>query len=502
VLATLVTVLALAASGKAVVQQQAPFPHDRHNRLFVFCEGCHLGVARNDSSTFYPAANLCSRCHDGAQVARVNWTAATREIDNLRYDHVSHAAAVARTNAAPMACESCHAPQPGARMRIERAPVGTCLGCHAHQATAHLVDARCSTCHLPLAETQFDTARIVRLPIPPDHGAEDFLETTHAALAQREVTSCSTCHTRERCTSCHVNSARITAIAGIPAAPQRMALPRWTAEYPIPESHESPDWIDRHGRSATAASCGTCHTRENCESCHRTQQPPAVAGLVRRSDSPAPGVATMTAAAPTSHASPAFVRGHGVLAATASASCTTCHTRESCARCHDRTALSDAAAANNRNGVTAAHITADTVRRSTRTSRPESEFHPPTFLLRHSASAYNRRLECANCHDVRVFCRDCHTQSGFSTAVGTSRLTGAFHDAEPLWLLRHPRAARQSLESCTACHSQRDCLRCHSQLGAFRVSPHGDGFDARRAQKRNAVICFACHLDDPLRGGG
>jgi hypothetical protein len=81
------------------------------------------------------------------------------------------------------------------------------------------------------------------------------------------------------------------------------------------------------------------------------------------------------------------------------------------------------------------------------------------------------------------------------------RLDPGFHDAEPFWLLRHARAARQGLESCTSCHTQRDCLQCHSQIGAFQISPHGPNFDARRAQRRNPTICFACHVSDPLRGG-
>lgn len=81
------------------------------------------------------------------------------------------------------------------------------------------------------------------------------------------------------------------------------------------------------------------------------------------------------------------------------------------------------------------------------------------------------------------------------------RLGPGFHDAEPLWLLRHGQAARQALESCASCHGQNECMQCHSVLGAFKVNPHGPGFDARRAQKRNAAICLVCHITDPLAGG-
>jgi hypothetical protein len=122
-------------------------------------------------------------------------------------------------------------------------------------------------------------------------------------------------------------------------------------------------------------------------------------------------------------------------------------------------------------------------------------FHPPNYVLRHSAEAYGRRLDCASCHNTQLFCRDCHVSSGRGA---TGRLGPGYHDAEPVWLLRHGQAARQTLESCTSCHTQRDCMQCHSQLGAFRVSPHGPNFDARRAQRANPQICRACHLGDPL----
>jgi hypothetical protein len=121
-------------------------------------------------------------------------------------------------------------------------------------------------------------------------------------------------------------------------------------------------------------------------------------------------------------------------------------------------------------------------------------------MARHSAEAYGRRLECSNCHDSRVFCADCHASAGMSPARTGGRLGRGFHDAEPLWLLRHGQAARQGLESCASCHEQSQCMQCHSALGAFKVSPHGPDFDPRRAQKRNAAICLVCHLTDPLTG--
>jgi hypothetical protein len=190
-----------------------------------------------------------------------------------------------------------------------------------------------------------------------------------------------------------------------------------------------------------------------------------VLSLPAREETAAPGVGTERQM-PLSHASRFFEREHAAIAATGPQSCSTCHEKQFCTDCHEKPI--------------------------------QPSYHPRNFTAQHASAAYGRRLECSSCHEVRTFCRACHIQAGMQTE---GRLDPGFHDAEPLWLLRHARAARQGLESCTACHNQRDCLQCHSTLGAFRVNPHGPDFDARRAHKRNPTICFACHVNDPLGGG-
>jgi hypothetical protein len=235
-----------------------------------------------------------------------------------------------------------------------------------------------------------------------------------------------------------------------------------------------------------------------------------VAGLGSRRDVGAPGVG-VTRRPPASHASPSFETQHGSLAASDPRACTTCHTRPQCESCHGTgiEIAASVAATGHPTPPPRALVAAqaarndedEPVRQEPPTSRsglrPEAGFHPPDFMLRHASMAYGRRMECSNCHDARAFCADCHREAGMS-AFG--RLGPGFHDAEPLWLLRHGQGARQALESCASCHRQSDCLQCHSQLGAFRVSPHGPDFDARRAQKRNAAACQLCHLGNPLGG--
>jgi hypothetical protein len=143
-------------------------------------------------------------------------------------------------------------------------------------------------------------------------------------------------------------------------------------------------------------------------------------------------------------------------------SCASCHARSECLTCH----LPDPA----RRGA----------------------YHPVGFLTRHPADAYARSSSCADCHNNGEFCQSCHRQSGLSarpTLLGTAR----FHDGQRQFFLGHGQAARQALESCVACHAERDCLTCHSSVRGRGFSPHGPGFDPERMLRKNPQLCIACH---------
>lgn len=451
----------------SAAQQGRGFPHAAHEGLFPLCTGCHEGIPGGDSARAFPDPGLCARCHDGVDRGRVQWSGPLRPVTNLRFSHPEHEREAAATGESP-ACVTCHRPpEAGPPGAVARHPVANCMSCHEHRAEDHYVDARCRTCHVPLAETAFTRRRIEALPRPAGHEDIRFVAETHGRLAREDLTRCTTCHTRERCTSCHV-SATTAEIADMPPAPASMELPTFTASYPVPPSHANPTFLEAHGALAEAGSsaCATCHTREDCTSCHVLGAPDAVRAMVPREAATAPG-AGVELRAPPSHASPFFVEDHEALAAADTRSCTTCHGESFCSSCHD--------------------------------GPGPSGFHPANFAAGHPAEAYANRLECSTCHDTQAFCRQCHLESGLRS-IG--RLGPGFHDAEPVWLLRHPQAARQNLESCQSCHSQRDCLQCHSTLGAFKVNPHGRDFDAERAFDRNPQICFACHTRNPLGGGG
>jgi hypothetical protein len=233
-----------------------------------------------------------------------------------------------------------------------------------------------------------------------------------------------------------------------------------------------------HGRIAPARpqSCGNCHDRTQfCGECHESG-----AAL-------APGGRNVVAARPTT----------AVLVSSA-------HPRTAMAGVY-RFAATVAAPAQSNFGAILVQDTVmlpgpdsvtspgpDSVTAAIAAPRASRSFHPASYVLRHSADAYGRRLDCSSCHSTQIFCRDCHVNAGLGSA---GRLGPGYHDAEPVWLLRHGQAARQTLESCASCHAQRDCMQCHSQTGAFRINPHGPAFDAGRAQRANPEACAVCHLD-------
>jgi hypothetical protein len=462
----LLIIAAAAVAGSVVLAADATdrFPHHRHARLFPLCTGCHAGIEAGERAQFYPPPDNCTSCHDGTTEKRVEWDGPRPYLTNLAFEHPAHQAVAVARDGAALECEQCHSVSAEARMTIQRANPDVCLSCHGHAATDHFVNALCETCHVPLVETELPAQRLLALPEPTDHYATGFVRELHGAQALATTQRCATCHTRERCLACHVNAADVTQIAALPPAPRDWIVPSYTAHYPEPASHLAPSWLERHGAAASRQECATCHTQQDCTTCHAAPAPEVVATLPSRGEVSAPGAGTERQPPP-SHASRFFERDHAALAAASPESCAACHQKQFCADCHD--------------------------------APLQPSYHPRNFTVQHASAAWGRRLECSSCHEVRTFCRACHVQLGMRTE---GRLDPGFHDAEPLWLLRHARAARQGLESCTSCHNQRDCLQCHSTLGAFQVSPHGPDFDARRAQKRNPTICFACHTSDPLKG--
>jgi predicted CXXCH cytochrome family protein len=204
--------------------------------------------------------------------------------------------------------------------------------------------------------------------------------------------------------------------------------------------------------------CAQCHVQETavvranvatCMACHgiSEHQNPQVSDC---------SMCHVQPPAPSSH-SFEWRAQHASEASASPEQCATCHVRSDCLACHRPDAAS-----------------------------PAGGYHPGDFLQGHPAAAYNRQTECSTCHNPGQFCQACHQQAGL---VSDGRDLGAgYHDGNRNFIGGHGLVARQNLESCVACHTERDCLRCHT-----RFNPHGSDFDAERWRKTNPTVCTACH---------
>ncbi len=446
------------------------FPHARHEGLFPQCTVCHRGVETGDADERYPAPAACRNCHDGSTRQPVNWTGPTVRVSNLSFSHPRHDAAVSSAGEST-ACLDCHrTPGESGRMAVSPPQPQYCTGCHAHHASAHMApEARCTTCHLPLASTRLSEAAVAALPKPPDHEAADWVLQHAPASPAVAAARCAICHARESCERCHMNAASIPAIQALARDRRVAALLRDRApSYPRPPSHGSGSWDWKHGAAAaggaagreasasTAAGCSDCHARASCRACHRDGSTPAIEAL------PEPGgrrPAGVSVAPRPVHAA-GFLKDHPTQAA-AGVACAACHTRSFCVDCHQG---------------------------------QKAGYHAPNFVEQHGPEAYANDTQCSECHSNEAFCRTCHLRTGQGART---RNGAAFHGEQPLWLLSHGQAARQGLEACTACHTQTSCAECHSAAGGWGVNPHPANFDARRARERNPSSCLHCHAELP-----
>lgn len=489
-----------------------PFPHADHEGLFPLCAGCHLGAGDDRSASLYPEPESCAGCHDGGDLNRVDWESPAASASHLLFEHGEHRSELRRAGDEPATCASCHAPSQEERWAVVPVSAQGCWTCH--KTPDHYSSGTCTSCHLPLSSSTLAANTVTQWTAPADHEDADFLGSVHGKLDLRSeaLARCATCHTQDQCMSCHVDGNRVEVQSLGTTAPQLESL-TIAARYPEPTSHQAATFLDAHGDNFQPSQCSTCHTRDDCMACHVGPASQSLDALTPRRESKAPGVELLPAP-PVTHAAPTFRLDHGDIAAAAEGRCTTCHLPAECTTCHvgGQAAALPATQTVPLPASVPAPVSlgegADVP--ETRLSPwshqplataldPQGGFHASDFVMTHSTDAWNGLLECSNCHDTQVFCRSCHVESGLAS---TSRLGPGYHDAEPLWLLRHGQSARQALESCASCHRQKECLQCHSTTGAFRVSPHGSDFDADDVREKAGRTCYACHLGGPPREGG
>lgn len=460
----------LGILGVAILQSSPDrqgFPHETHDGLFPTCVGCHRGALAGGEPLYTVDPATCAGCHDGAELATVAWTEPAPRPSNLDFDHGEHRLEMEREGRA-VDCAGCHRPVEAdpIRMAVDRAVEAKCLDCHDPQAESHYAAAvDCAVCHVALADASgLPDERIAAFPMPPGHDAAEFLRI-HGEAAEEGAGTCAVCHTRDSCARCHLDPEAVPAIAALePDARVAALVFGRPGEWPEPESHARPAWLRAlHGEAAEEdpATCANCHARTSCQACHRGGGPAVLASLPMPRPGGPVGV-TVEQVEPVGHTAD-FVFNHAAAAATGAPDCAACHTERQCVDCHDGSAKAD--------------------------------FHPVNFVALHGAEAFANDSECAACHSRESFCRDCHM--GLGLAAGDRTTGGAFHDAQPDWLLAHGLPARQDLESCTTCHQQRSCLRCHSARQGFRVSPHGPDFDPGAVAGKSTMSCAVCHRSLP-----
>ena len=456
-----------STAGRALARWIKPgFDHLKHQNLFPSCQSCHLGAV-SGGYAMWPTAESCVACHDGAVEARVDWAPPTESSPpNLRFAHGVHQGSLAGASSSDstIGCATCHSVKGSQRMDVRHAVVEQCLSCHRPDRP-HLAqpDSACATCHVTLANaTRLTVERVAAFPVPEGHREPLFVLEGHGRLAgsatggEAVPASCATCHARDFCTECHVDALEQRSIQALAMDPRSLVHP---ALLVAPPGHRSDNFIYDHGSLAGngARECRTCHTQESCTMCHLSA-PREVSALPRWEPGRGKG-AQIARSRPASHVAD-FRDQHASLATTAPRSCTSCHTRSECLDCHRPTAAS------------------------------VGGYHPSGFLTRHPTAAYARETSCADCHSATAFCAACHQQSGL---VAQRTLRPGFHDAKQFFSAGHGQAARQSLETCVGCHTERDCLTCHSAQGGRRFNPHGPGFDAARLKRKNPEMCTACH---------
>lgn len=304
-------------------------------------------------------------------------------------------------------------------------------------------DFGCESCHLPAGDQNLADMQI---PKP------EVCLGCHAPQAPSHLQAVDYCGT------CHVPVVQST------------LTETEVATIPAPPSHASSSWAVAHGAEATSngTECAICHDRTSCFTCHggAAHLPEAILSIPAPEENGPHGVQVPPPSVTGFHP-PGWTENHAAAASVGQPECTSCHSEDTCTSCHD--------------------------------AQGSPSFHPLNFLASHGPEAYGRVTDCTSCHNSEAFCRECHL--GLGLKGGEGKLVAPFHDGQSLWILSHPQAARQDLESCVSCHKQTDCLRCHSATSGLGINPHGPSFDPSALRDLNKSMCEICHLPGSIGGG-
>ena len=312
------------------------------------CVSCHLPNAR-DHLTVPDSA--CATCHlplaRAASLTRDRIAGFPAPVSHQAPGFLAaagHGRAAGTTGGSggiAQGCATCHAQD-------------FCAACHVNAAEVPSIQA--------LEVDPRSLAIPQKLAAPTSHSARDF-EIRHGAQAGRGGATCRTCHTRESCFACHGADAPAPARALLAASPTRSSgartagrlprshTPEWrdrhgpvaaasmrscsschvrdyclSCHLPDParrNSYHPASYLTRHPADAytRAGGCTECHnTGEFCQSCHDQS------GLSARR--------TLLGAGGYHDGNRQFFVGHGQAARQSLESCVSCHVERDCLTCH------------------------------------------------------------------------------------------------------------------------------------------------------------------------
>ncbi len=268
------------------------------------CVGCHK---------LFGSANApdCARCHRDYHPVLDPGTQDTRKArpwpkqtstrsPALKFGHAPHLQRGAR-------CADCHG--------LPKAPtlpkMSTCQGCH----DGKLAPDRCETCHLTHPDGRLQTALPFGRLRPASHDAPRFAASGHS-IPGRMPDSCSSCHQKTDCQTCH--DSRIRSLEIHPGD--------YLVTHPAEARRNDPDCGKCHRR---ATFCVDCHTRGGVVD--QSQEAPFGTGLARRTRFHPEGFAGLLGGAPAAN-------HHRIAARRNVAECASCHQESSCIKCHSTSA--------------------------------------------------------------------------------------------------------------------------------------------------------------------
>ncbi len=278
-------------------QRIAAFPIPASHKAANFAASSGHGALATRTTGGARVAQSCATCHAREFCASCHVNAPeTATIQALEAD--------ARSLALPHLLK---APATHARSDFETrhgaltgSTAASCRTCHTQQSclTCHRAGAPAVVRLLAVAGPGRGVGAITVARAPVSH-TPSWKRTLHGPVAATAMRSCTSCHQRQECLTCHVpNSARRG-------------------------SYHPASYLTRHPADAysRASSCADCHnTGEFCQTCHNQ------AGVTARR--------TLLGASGYHDGNRQFFLGHGQAARQGLESCVSCHVERDCLTCH------------------------------------------------------------------------------------------------------------------------------------------------------------------------